>query len=552
MQLSNIELLAAAILEFEHVACDTIEYQKSDTCKDEILKTACAYANDYMRRDIGFIFIGIEEAYELDGTKAMPLRPIVGVEESKLEPTENKLEKLLAKIHPRIDYHLLKVEADGKFCVVIAVEPGTAGPYATSEKAQKTNGLKPGRYIRVGRESRLPNKREELELMKKFADVHFSSELNRTATIDDLDYGWIQEYLTRTNASEETRGLGKLDMAEAMGLVSGSEYGERRAKNFAVLMFCNRPQDFIPYARVEIIRERRDTDRMVATVFDGPVWIQVERAVDFFRETIMSTYTVLEDGRTEHRMVSNWPELAFRELLTNAVVHKDYDRAEYVGVYVYEDAIEIINHNRPLPPVTIEALNSQTRFPDRSYLNPELKDMFFALGLIETYGSGIRRAKESMVRNGNPPLTFKPADEENDYTMVTMPINEEFARIRDEEAGDIEATEIANKAISGTGEETDGTGKETGEETGVTGEETGKETGVTGEETVAVRDRIVRMLVMEPKITVKEIAGRIGLSPNGVRYHLDILRHDGVVRREGSTKSGAWIVVGKADGHAEG
>ena len=134
------------------------------------------------------------------------------------------------------------------------------------------------------------------------------------------------------------------------------------------------------------------------------------------------------------------------------------------------------------------------------------------------------------MRNGNPPITFKPADEENDYTMVTMPINEEFARIRDEEAGDIEATEIANKAISGTGEETDGTGKET----------------------VAVRDRIVRMLVMEPKITVKEIAGRIGLSPNGVRYHLDILRHDGVVRREGSTKSGAWIVVGKADGHAEG
>jgi hypothetical protein len=47
VQLSNIELLAAAILEFERVACDTVEYQKSDACTDEILKTACAYANDY-------------------------------------------------------------------------------------------------------------------------------------------------------------------------------------------------------------------------------------------------------------------------------------------------------------------------------------------------------------------------------------------------------------------------------------------------------------------------------------------------------------------------
>ena len=40
------------------------------------------------------------------------------------------------------------------------------------------------------------------------------------------------------------RTLPKLEMAQALGLVNGSEYGGYRAKNFAVLMFADRPQDF--------------------------------------------------------------------------------------------------------------------------------------------------------------------------------------------------------------------------------------------------------------------------------------------------------------------
>ena len=87
-------------------------------------------------------------------------------------------------------------------------------------------------------------------------------------------------------------------------------------------MFCDRPQDFIPYARVEIIREAKDTDRMEATVFDGPIWMQVIRAKDFFEEVIQRSYTVREEGLLGHRMVYNWPETTFAELLTNAVLHR--------------------------------------------------------------------------------------------------------------------------------------------------------------------------------------------------------------------------------------
>jgi predicted HTH transcriptional regulator len=54
--------------------------------------------------------------------------------------------------------------------------------------------------------------------------------------------------------------------------------------------------------------------------------------------------------------------------------------------------------------VTIEDLNQQTVFTDRQYVNEELKEMFFKLDLIQSYGSGVRRAKKAMEDNKSPKL----------------------------------------------------------------------------------------------------------------------------------------------------
>ena len=326
---------------------------------------------------------------------------------------------------------------EGSGCSGCPAEGRAAEPYETSERAQrdKSIGLKAGRYIRIGRDTRLPNKREEFELLKKFSGFCFSSELNATASIDDLSYEYMREYLAQTGAKDDVRSLSKLEMARDMKLVSDSEYGGCRAKNFAVLMFAERPQDFIPYARIEIIREVEGTDKMEAKVFDGPVWIQVKQAQRYFEDVIQASYTIREEGASGHRIVYNWPKAMFDELVTNCALHKEYDSRSYIGVYVYPDRMTFVNHNRPLPPVTIRDLNERERFDDRNYLNPELKDMFFALDLIESYGSGIRRAKRAMAANGSPALVFTPDNDTDDYTMATAFINEEFARIRAGEAG---------------------------------------------------------------------------------------------------------------------
>ena len=516
MQQRDIKLMAHTILEQGHVENDYIEYKKSAASKDKILKTACAYANNYMNREIGLIFIGVEEVDDkASGEKAIPKRPIVGVKEALIESTENSLKQLLANVHPNIRYHLITDELDGKYYIILAIEPGNAGPYRTSDKAEKDKSiaLKAGRYVRIRRDSILPNTTQEFELLKKFANYSFSSNLNETATLDDLSYEYMKEYLVATNAKEDIKNLSKLDMAKSMGLISESEYGGYRAKNFAVLMFADQPDNFIPDAHVEIIREVTNTDKMEAKIFAGPIWIQAKQVSRYFQETIQASYTIREEDKIEHRIVYNWPLTTFEELATNCILHKAYDSPNYIGIYVYHDRITFVNHNRPLPPVTIEALNRNRSFDDRKYLNPELKNMFFALNLIESYGSGIRRAKDALRENQSPELFFLPENDEDDYTMAVVPINKEFVEIRSKE---------------------DSTQRTTPRTTPRRLNEEGQK---------ELQKKVFESIQDNDKITRTQLSENLKVSMYAVKKAIAALERNNYISFEGNSKHGRWVIL---------
>ena len=140
-------------------------------------------------------------------------------------------------------------------------------------------------------------------------------------------------------------------------------------------------------------------------------------------------------------------------------------------------------------------------------MNKELKDMFFSLNLIESYGSGIRRAKDALKNNGSPKLKFYPDNDVDNYTNAIMEINKEFLNIKN------------------------------------TTQETTKETTKEKENIV---DKIVALMLENPKITAEEIANNLeNISAEGIRYHIRNLKKSGKIRREGSTKSGKWIVKGR-------
>jgi len=311
----------------------------------------------------------------------------------------------------------------------------------------------------------------------------------------------------------------------SMGLISESEYGGYRAKNFAVLMFSEKPDRFIPYAHVEIIREAVGTDKMEAKIFDGPIWIQAKQVRKYFQDNILASYTIRDDISTRHRLIYNWPQVVFNELSTNCILHKEYDSPNYIGIYIYDDKITFVNHNRPVPPVTIEDLNNKRTFDDRRYLNPELKEMFFALDLIESYGSGIRRAKDALSDNGSPKLQFLPENDTDNYTMAVVGINEEFQAVRKEEE---EKTALESEEVKEGLQESDKSASQDSYP------ESAKEI------TKEITKEIKQIMLENPSVSVKEIARRLDVKPDFVLYR--------VKRMKKMAKSGMKVQPNPGDG----
>ena len=103
--------------------------------------------------------------------------------------------------------------------------------------------------------------------------------------------------------------------------------------------------------------------------------------------------------------VHDYPLVAVRELLLNAIMHRDYQSSSPIRFYWFSDRIEIQSPGGLYGEVTAETL---TRV--NSYRNPVVAECMKALGYVNRFGYGILRATDAMKRNGSPDLAFEIND----------------------------------------------------------------------------------------------------------------------------------------------
>lgn len=448
MDLEKIKSRANEILSSGAAECDYIEYKKSAEQSAKILKTICAYGNNYYDNDIQFIFIGVEEQND-ENNKAVPLLPLNGIEEGALEKYKNRINSLRSYLYPNVSFEILTNELQGKKYILIVVPRQTGGPFMVSEKAEKdkTICLKPGRYIRIEAESRLARVDEEYDLLRKFANFHFSSLVSRDGTIDDLNPDYMSEYVYKTSGRKITSGLTKADIAVALNLFDRNDPLHSRVTNYAILMFADRPDKFIPYAYTELITDMFGMKRkMESRCFYGPIWKQYHNIVTFINDSYLSEYVLREDGYAENRHIANFPFVAVEELVANAIVHNNYENRRAIQIYVSEDQINIVNYNKPLPPLKIKDLNERRIFNERDTENPEIRDMFKSLGIIESFGTGIGEAKRALEDNRSPQLYYKIFSETDNITSVVIPASEEYRKLK----SGVQADSVKHEVVSGT------------------------------------------------------------------------------------------------------
>lgn len=432
MDYESIKRQANDILENQSVECSYIEYKSSALQKAKILKTLCAYGNNYYDNDVQYIFLGIEEENN-EKNKAIPKLPIGGIEKGSLEKSKNEINSLRSYLYPNVSFEIIANQFKGTDYLLIVVHRQTGGPFMVSEKAERDKkiNLKAGRYVRIEADTRLARVDEEYDLLRKFSNFHYSSITNRDATIDDLNVDFIREYILKTTEREIMSSLDKMQMAKSLNLLDKNDPLDKKVKNYAVLMFADKPEKFITYSYIELIVDMFGTKRkMESKKFKGPIWKQYYAAVNYISDNYLNTIVIREDEKVNNRKIFNFPFVAVEELVANALVHNNYENGKPIQIYVSENQINIVNYNKPLPPLRIQDLNERSYFNERDTENPEIRDMFKALGIIESFGTGIGEAKRALEDNGSPSLYFKVFDIMDNVTSVVIPVNEEYVQIK--------------------------------------------------------------------------------------------------------------------------
>ena len=428
----RIKKKANEILKARAAECSYIEYKASVHQKDRILKTICAYGNNYYDNDMQYLFVGIEEEND-EQQKAVPKLPLAGMTSGSIEKNKNTLNSLRSFLYPNVMFELIANEFEGRSYILIVVPRQSGGPFMVSERAERDKkiNLKAGRYVRIEADTRLARVDEEYDLLRKFSHFHFTSIASTDATIDDLSVDMMREYLAVASKRTISNQLNKIEMARTMGLLDKNDPTESRVKNYAVLMFSDYPERFISHSYVEVIVDMFGTKRkMESKLFKGPIWKQYQSVMNYINDHYLNVLTIREDNVAENRRVANFPFVAVEELVANAIVHNNYENEKAIQIYISEQQINIVNYNKPLPPVRINDLNERTYFNERDSENPEIRDMFKQLGFIESFGTGIGEAKRAMADNHSPELYYKLFEGNVDLTSVVIPVSDEFYQIK--------------------------------------------------------------------------------------------------------------------------
>ena len=133
------------------------------------------------------------------------------------------------------------------------------------------------------------------------------------------------------------------------------------------------------------------------------LFTEVDGVIDFIKKHINKAYIIT--GRPQREERWDYPLDALREIVVNAIVHRDYSSSSDSVVKIYDNQIEFFNPGRLPKELSIKKLLQGEYIS--VIRNKKIADMFKEAGLIEKYGTGIRRILTGFKNYGLPAPTFE-------------------------------------------------------------------------------------------------------------------------------------------------
>lgn len=269
-----------------------------------------------------------------------------------------------------------------------------------------------GRYLERENTQTNPMPARRLrQLLMERGVVQFEAQVPPGAALVDLEPSKIEAYLNGLGISAESLQSGWQQYLLPRGCLKGQAQG--LAPTYAaLLLFGKTPQRWLPNATILAVRFPGVSygDAFIKQEIAGTLPEQLRQAEAFMLSNLRRRVQLVGLERQE---MLEYPAHAVRELLVNAVAHRDYNQGgDMIHLNIYSDRLEVISPGKLPGPVNLENL-LEARFSRNAVLVQLLADM----GFIERLGYGLNRVVTLMRQAGLRPPRF----EENGGTFkVTL------------------------------------------------------------------------------------------------------------------------------------
>jgi ATP-dependent DNA helicase RecG len=262
---------------------------------------------------------------------------------------------------------------NGQSIVIAHIPPGMPHVYSLD-----------GRYLARDGTENVPIKPRDLRrLIFERGELNFETEVPPGATLDDIHWEKAEAYTAGLT------GIGETDVRRVL-IKRGclvTQDGELRPTNAGILLFGKDPQRFVRGAEITAARFAGETmsDTFSRQDILGTLPDQIKRAetflVDHLRKGVQLGFTMARQESFEY------PLEAARELVVNAVAHRDYSiSGDGIRLFVFKDRMEITNPGRLAGPVTVANIKDE-----RFSRNPVIVQVLSDMGFIERLGYGVDR-----------------------------------------------------------------------------------------------------------------------------------------------------------------
>lgn len=472
----NKEKVQAMLIDLES---EQIERTISTTDTDKFAQAICAFSNDLANTSRnGYLFIGVHD----DGTP------------SGLTASDRLLQSLGGlrsdgNILPQPVMSVSVFPFDEGDVIVLEIQPSPFPPVRYKGKT----------WIRVGPRKAVANEMEERILIEK-RTANVSSFDVRPSLGNDLDTInqkiFTDEYLPQA-IDKEVLEDDHRELPEKLASLRFYSPNYRVVTNAGILVFGKEVERHIPGAYIQYVR----FDGL--TVADEPVnekkfsgnLIHLLTELDVFLEYAIIQQKPVPVSALKEKTRSNFPKWAIRELLMNAIMHRDYESNTPIKFYQYTDRIEIVN------PGGLYGNARPENFPSvNDYRNPVIAEAMKVLGYVNRFNRGIARVERELDENGNPAPVF-------DYQRMG-----------------VFGVTVFDSTYSPKPE---------------------VKAPVTDNTDEKISDRIIALIQSNSTITTEEMAVALDVSQSTVERNIKQLQEDGILIRKGARKKGEWILKSK-------